>query len=179
MIKTEQTEAANRHITTWAWKRAGDAAEGSTGLSSNRVDVSLGTVPTDCSKYSRHSIAVLERGQGRPELGLQGRLMCPTELGLGEVLSLTLGPGSVNRARSCEKGRWHSIEGYVNKIYGIFSEPMQTREPKAPGGTGKDCVHGIANGHLCGSRARETMLGGNSSVAVGDSLLWEGLYLLT
>lgn len=102
-----------------------------------------------------------------------------TELGLVEMLSLTVGDGSVNRVRSCEKGRWHSIKGYVNKIYGIFSEPMLTRELKPPGGPGKDCVHWIANGPLCGSRGREMMLGGNSSVAVGDSLLWEGLHLLT
>lgn len=72
------------------------------------------------------------------------------------------------------KDRWHSIQGYVN----TFSEPVQTRVLKPPAGPGKDCSLDCQRAPLA-LRGRERMLGGNSSVAVGGSLLWEGLHLLT
>ena len=104
-IKAAQMEAANRHISMWAWKGAGYTSEGSAGPISNRADVLQGTVCTDCSSYPWHSITMLEGGQGHPGLGPRDRLVPLMELGLTEVLSLPMGAGSVNRVRSCRKRR--------------------------------------------------------------------------
>lgn len=159
----KQIEAANRDITMWAWKRAGDAGEGSTGLTSNRADVSLGTVPTDSSKYTK--------GESRATQSWGCRAAWCTswswgwQRGCPRLWELSLSTAVKEQMAQHPGMCKHHLWARANKSTQTSSK------------AGKDCSLDCQRTPLS-LRGREMMLGGNSSVAVGDSLLWEGLHLL-
>lgn len=126
-IKAAQREAANRHLSTWAWKGAGHAAEGSAGLSSNRVDVPQGTVPTDYSNYPGTAELCITRapvpGAAGPPGGSHGA-------GAGRGAVPACGSQVCQQGKKLweEESRWDGIKGDVKETDRILSAAMERGE---------------------------------------------------